>query len=145
MILNFTDNEIEVLTDYLTRKAMRLEESGLQDSKCCLAMNSILLKICKEKRNSASLSPSSMRDVQTLIRLFQKAVGESDIQILAALINEEADIRTGKTNLPMTYKLAHELIDLAERVLNVLDSQQHVDAESIAKGERNDTRKESSK
>ena len=51
MILNLTDNEVEVLTDYLTRKAMRLEESALQDSKCCSAMNSILLKICKEKRN----------------------------------------------------------------------------------------------
>lgn len=133
MILNLTDNEVEVLTDYLTRKAMRLEESGLQDSKCCLAMNSILLKICKEKRNDASLSPSSMRDVQTLIRLFQKVVGESDILILAALINEEADIRAGKTDLPMTCKLAHELIDLAKRVLNVLNSKQHAYLESIAK------------
>lgn len=127
MILNLTDDEIEVLTDYLTRKAMRLEESGLQDSKCCLAMNSILLKICKEKRNNASLLQSSTRDVQTLIRLFQKAVGESDIQILAALINEEADIRAGKTDLPMTCKLAHELIDLAEKALAVLETKPHVD------------------
>lgn len=52
MTLNLTDNEIDVLTDYLTRKAMRLEESGLHDSRCCLAMNSILLKIHKEKKNN---------------------------------------------------------------------------------------------
>ena len=53
MTLNLTDDEAEVLADYLTRKAMRLEESGLHDSRCCLAMNSILLKICREKRNDA--------------------------------------------------------------------------------------------
>lgn len=51
MTLNLDENEVEVLTDYLTRKAMRLEESGLKDSRCCLAMNSILRKIYKEKRN----------------------------------------------------------------------------------------------
>lgn len=69
------------------------------------------------------LSPSATRDVRTLIRLLQKAMGESDIQILAALINEEADIRAGKTDLPMTCKLAHELTDLAERALEALEGE----------------------
>ena len=69
------------------------------------------------------LSPSATRDVQTLIRLLQKAVGESDILVLAALINEEADIRAGKTDLPTTRRLAHELIDLAERALGALEGE----------------------
>ena len=68
-------------------------------------------------------SPSATRDVQTLIRLLQKAVGESDILVLAALINEEADIRAGKTDLPTTRRLAHELIDLAERALEALEGE----------------------
>ena len=41
------DNEAEVLENYLTRKTMRLEESGLHDSRCCLAMNAILYKLHK--------------------------------------------------------------------------------------------------
>lgn len=45
MILELNENEIDVLKNYLTRKTMRLEEAGLSDSKCCLAMNSILTKI----------------------------------------------------------------------------------------------------
>ena len=69
------------------------------------------------------LSPSATRDVQTLIRLLQKAVGEGDVQMLAALINEEADLRAGKTDLPTTRRLAHELIDLAERALEALEGE----------------------
>ena len=61
--------------------------------------------------------------MQTLIRLLQKAVGESDIPVLAALINEEADLRAGKTDLPTTHRLAHELIDLAERALEALEGE----------------------
>lgn len=45
MVLELNENEVDVLKDYLTRKTMRLEESGLSDSKCCLAMTSILHKI----------------------------------------------------------------------------------------------------
>lgn len=45
MILNLNDIEIDVLMNYLIRKTMKLEDSGLYDSKCCLAMNSILSKI----------------------------------------------------------------------------------------------------
>ena len=69
------------------------------------------------------LSPSATRDVQTLIRLLQKAVGEGDVQMLAALINEEADLRAGKTDLPTVRQLAHELIDLAERALEALEGE----------------------
>ena len=69
------------------------------------------------------LSPSATRDVQTLIRLLQKAVGEGDVQMLAALINEEADFRAGKTDLSTTRRLAHELIDLAERALEALEGE----------------------
>lgn len=53
MLLNLNNNEVEVLVNYLTRKTMRLEESGLHDSRCCLAMNSILRKIYKEKKNDS--------------------------------------------------------------------------------------------
>ena len=45
MILNLNKNETDVLETYLTKKVMRLEESGLHDSRFCLAMNSILDKI----------------------------------------------------------------------------------------------------
>ena len=69
------------------------------------------------------LPPSATRDVQTLIRLLQKAVGEGDVQMLAALINEEADLRAEKTDLPTTRRLAHELIDLAERALGALEGE----------------------
>ena len=69
------------------------------------------------------LSPSEIRDVQTLIRLLQKVVGEGDVQMLAALINEEADLRAGKTDLPTTSRLAHELIDLAGRALEALEGE----------------------
>ena len=49
MVLELNENEVDVLKDYLTRKTMRLEESGLSDSKCCLAMTSILYKIYKRE------------------------------------------------------------------------------------------------
>lgn len=51
MILELNKNEIDVLKNYLTRKTMRLEEAGLSDSKCCLAMTSILYKIYEGERN----------------------------------------------------------------------------------------------
>lgn len=50
MILELNENEIDVLKNYLTRKTMRLEEAGLSDSKCCLAMTSILYKIYKGEK-----------------------------------------------------------------------------------------------
>ena len=49
MVLELNENEADVLKDYLTRKTMRLEEAGLSDSKCCLAMTSILYKIYKRE------------------------------------------------------------------------------------------------
>lgn len=51
MQITLNDNEVEVLDNYLTRKVMRLEESGLADSRCCLAMTSILAKLYRGKRN----------------------------------------------------------------------------------------------
>ena len=50
MILNLNKNETDVLETYLTKKVMRLEEVGLSDSKCCLAMTSILYKIYKGEK-----------------------------------------------------------------------------------------------
>ena len=50
MILELNENEIEVLKNYLIRKTMRLEEAGLSDSRCCLAMTSILYKIYKGEK-----------------------------------------------------------------------------------------------
>lgn len=51
MIIELTNNELEVLKEYLIRKTSRLEESGLSDSKCCLAMMSILFKIYRGEEN----------------------------------------------------------------------------------------------
>lgn len=50
MILELNENEIEVLKNYLIRKTMKLEEVGLSDCKCCLAMTSILYKIYKGEK-----------------------------------------------------------------------------------------------
>lgn len=50
MILELNKNEIEVLKDYLIRKTTRLEESGLSDCRCYLAMISILHKIYERER-----------------------------------------------------------------------------------------------
>lgn len=47
MILDLDKNEVDVLKDYLTKKTMRLDEEGLSDSRCYLAMMSILHKIYK--------------------------------------------------------------------------------------------------
>ena len=45
MKIDLTAEESEVLEAYLFRKACRLEESGLTDSKCYRAMQSIRHKI----------------------------------------------------------------------------------------------------
>ena len=45
MQIELTSKEAKILGDYLLRKTRYLEESGLQDSDCCIAMNSILFKL----------------------------------------------------------------------------------------------------
>lgn len=51
MILNLTNEEIDVLLTYLMNKTMRLEESDLKDSRCYVAMTSIIYKIYRGKKN----------------------------------------------------------------------------------------------
>ena len=38
----------------------------------------------------------------------------------AAIVNEEAELAMGNTDLPMVRQLAHELIDIAEKALEAL-------------------------
>ena len=52
MTITLTDEEVDVLKDYLTRKTMRLEECGIKDSRCYLAMMSILFKIYREEEKN---------------------------------------------------------------------------------------------
>ena len=46
----FTEDEIEVVSDYLLRKMMRLEESGLTDSKCYPLIASFRAKLLRKDR-----------------------------------------------------------------------------------------------
>ena len=51
MNINLTENEVEVLTNYLLKKVMQLESLNLHDSRCCIAMNSILFKLHEACKN----------------------------------------------------------------------------------------------
>ena len=46
----FTEDEVEVVSDYLLRKMMRLEESGLTDSYCYPRLASFRAKLLKKDR-----------------------------------------------------------------------------------------------
>lgn len=67
------------------------------------------------------LSPAELRDVRTLISILREVVGESDVMMLAAIVNEEAELAMGGTDLPTVRQLAHELIDIAEKALAALE------------------------
>lgn len=67
------------------------------------------------------LSSAELRDVRTLISILREVVGENDVMMLAAIVNEEAELKTGGTDLPTVRQLAHELIDVAEKALAALD------------------------
>jgi len=49
--LELTEEEAEVLADYLFKKCARLEESGLTDSRCYPLLYSIKHKINEQKKN----------------------------------------------------------------------------------------------
>ena len=66
------------------------------------------------------LSPSATRDVRTLISILREVVGENDVMMLAAIVNEEAEFKAGGTDLPTVKQLAHELIDIAQKALAAL-------------------------
>lgn len=65
--------------------------------------------------------PAGARDVRTLISILREVVGESDVMMLAAIVNEEAELAMGGTDLPTVRQLAHELIDIAEKTLAALE------------------------
>lgn len=52
----FTEDEIEVISDYLLRKMMRLEESGLADSYCYPRIASFRAKLLKKDRKNSKKS-----------------------------------------------------------------------------------------
>lgn len=78
------------------------------------------------------LSQDARRDVQTLFNLLRDVVGEDDIQMFVALINEESSFGEGGTDLPVVKQLAHELIEIAEKGLAALGEE----APSGTRGER---------
>lgn len=67
------------------------------------------------------LSPAEVRDVRTLISILREVVGEDDVMMLAAVVNEEAELAMGGTDLPTVRQLAHELIGIAEKALAALE------------------------
>lgn len=67
------------------------------------------------------LSPTEIRDVRTLISILREVVGEDDVMMLAAVVNEEAELAMGGTDLPTVRQLAHELIGIAEKALAALE------------------------
>ena len=57
--ISLTETEAEVIANYIFSKYTRLEDIGLHDSKCCIAMCSVWHKIKraeKEKTKTFSLS-----------------------------------------------------------------------------------------
>lgn len=70
------------------------------------------------------LSPAEIRDVRTLISILREVVGEDDLMVLAAIVNEEAELAMGGTDLPTVRQLAHELIDIAEKALAALEGRE---------------------
>lgn len=67
------------------------------------------------------MSPTEIRDVRTLISILREVVGEDDVMMLAAVVNEEAELAMGGTDLPTVRQLAHELIGIAEKALAALE------------------------
>lgn len=59
--------------------------------------------------------------VQVLISILRKVVGESDIELFAKIINEEAKFKEGNVDLPIVRSLAYELIGIAKEALIVLE------------------------
>lgn len=59
--------------------------------------------------------------VQVLISILRKVVGESDIELFAKIINEEAKFKEGNVDLPVVRSLAYELIGIAKEALIVLE------------------------
>lgn len=49
MSYDFTEEEIEAVSDYLLRKIMRLEEAHLEDSKCYPLLVSFRQKLINKK------------------------------------------------------------------------------------------------
>ena len=69
------------------------------------------------------MTPAELRDVRTLISILREVVGEGDVMMIAAIVNEEAELAMGSTDLPMVRQLAHELIDIAEKALAALEKE----------------------
>ena len=59
--------------------------------------------------------------VRVLISMLRKIVGESDIDLFAKIINEEAKFKEGDIDLPVIRSLAYELINIAKEALIVLE------------------------
>ena len=66
---------------------------------------------------NSKLTPAEVRDVRTLISILREVVGEDDVMMIAAIVTEEAELAMGSTDLPMVRQLAHELIDIAEVIV----------------------------
>ena len=66
---------------------------------------------------NSKLTPAELRDVRTLISILREVVGEDDVMMIAAIVTEEAELARGSTDLPMVRQLAHELIDIAEIIV----------------------------
>ena len=50
IIISLTETEAEVIANYLFSKYTRLEDIGLHDSKCCIAMCNVWHKIKRAER-----------------------------------------------------------------------------------------------
>lgn len=59
--------------------------------------------------------------VRVLISILRKIVGESDIDLFAKIVNEEAKFKEGDVDLPVIRSLAYELINIAKEALIVLE------------------------
>lgn len=52
IIISLTETEAEVIANYIFSKYTRLEDIGLHDSKCCIAMINVWHKIQRAKNNN---------------------------------------------------------------------------------------------
>lgn len=50
--ISLTETEAEVIANYIFSKYTRLEDIGLHDSKCCIAMINVWHKIQRAKNNN---------------------------------------------------------------------------------------------
>lgn len=50
--ISLTETEAEVIANYIFSKYTRLEDVGLHDSKCCIAMINVWHKIQRAKNNN---------------------------------------------------------------------------------------------